>query len=71
MVALIRLMTSAPSGCCLDSIELTAIGVPVDRSSSVATTVVVPRSNAIPYCRPVVSPGCTSTSTSSTTTAVT
>ena len=71
MAALIRLITSAPNGCCLLSIELTAIGVPVDRSSSVATTVVVPRSNAIPYWLPVVSPAWTSISTSSTTTAVT
>jgi hypothetical protein len=44
MVALIRVMTSAPNGCCALSTESTATGVPVDRSSRVATTVVVPRS---------------------------
>ena len=48
MVALIRLITSAPNGCCALSTDSTATGVPVDRSSSVATTVVVPRSNAMP-----------------------
>ena len=47
MVALIRVITSPPKGCCLLSIEATATGVPVTRSSRVATTVVVPRSNAI------------------------
>jgi hypothetical protein len=47
MVALILEMTSAPNGCWRLSIEATAIGVPVTRSSSVATTVVVPRSNAM------------------------
>ena len=71
MTALIRVITSAPNGCCLLSIEATASGVPVARSSSVATTVVVPRSKAIPNKVPVVSPGCTSMSTSSTMTAVT
>ena len=50
--ALIRVITSAPNGCCLLSIEATATGVPVDRSSSVATTVVVPRSKAMPNRRP-------------------
>ena len=44
MVAEMREITSAPNGCCLFSIDLTAIGVPVTRSSRVATTVVVPRS---------------------------
>ncbi len=48
MTALIRVITSAPNGCCLLSIEATASGVPVVRSSSVATTVVVPRSKAMP-----------------------
>ena len=71
MIALIRVITSAPNGCCLFSIEATASGVPVARSSSVATTVVVPRSNATAYSRAVVSPGWTSISTSSTITAVT
>jgi hypothetical protein len=71
MVALIRVITSAPKGCCWFSAEATATGVPVDRSSSVATTVVVPRSNAMPNSRPEVSPACTSISTSSTITAVT
>ncbi len=71
MTALIRVMTSAPKGCCLLSIEWTATGMPLVRSSSVATTVVVPRSKAIPNARSVVSPASTATSTSSTTTAVT
>ncbi len=71
MVALILVMTSAPNGCCLLSIDETASGVPVLRSSRVATTVVVPRSNAMPSSRSVVSPACTSISTSSTITAVT
>ena len=47
------------------------MGVPVERSIRLATTVVVPRSNAIPKRRSVVSPGSTPTSSSSTTTAVT
>ena len=47
MVALIRVITSAPNGCCLLSIEATAAGVPVEVSSRVATTVVVPRSKAM------------------------
>ena len=47
IVALIRVITSPPNGCCLLSIDATAIGVPVPRSSRVATTVVVPRSKAI------------------------
>ena len=46
-VALIREITSAPKGCCLLSIEATPTGVPVTRSSRVATTVVVPRSKAM------------------------
>ena len=71
MVALILVITSAPNGCCLFSMDSTATGVPVDRSSSVATTVVVPRSKAMPNRRAVVSPGSTAISTSSTTTAVT
>ena len=71
IVALIRVITSAPKGCWRLSIDPTATGVPVARSSSVATTVVVPRSNAMPNARSVVSPGSTSTSTSSTSTAVT
>ena len=57
IVALIRVITSAPNGCCWFSAEATATGVPVDRSSRVATTVVVPRSNAMPNSRPEVSPG--------------
>ena len=44
MVALMRVMTSAPNGCCPLSIDATAPGVPVVTSSRVATTVVVPRS---------------------------
>ncbi len=71
MVALILVITSAPNGCCLFSVEATAAGVPVPRSSRVATTVVVPRSKAMPNRRSVVSPGSTAISTSSTTTAVT
>ncbi len=71
MVALILVITSAPNGCCLFSVDSTATGVPVDRSSRVATTVVVPRSKAMPNRRSVVSPGSTAISTSSTTTAVT
>ena len=71
IVALIRVITSAPNGCCWFSAEATPAGVPVDRSSRVATTVVVPRSNAMPNSRPEVSPGSTSISTSSTITAVT
>ena len=71
MVALILVITSAPNGCCLFSAEATATGVPVDRSSRVATTGVVPRSKAMPNRRPEVSPGSTAISTSSTTTAVT
>ena len=71
MVALILVITSAPNGCCLFSVDSTPAGVPVDRSSRVATTVVVPRSNAMPNRRAVVSPGSTAISTSSTTTAVT
>ncbi len=51
IVALIRVMTSPPNGCCLFSCDRTATGVPVVRSSSVATTVVVPRSKAIAYWR--------------------
>ena len=47
IVALIRVITSPPNGCCLLSIDATAAGVPVAVSTSVATTVVVPRSNAI------------------------
>ncbi len=47
IVAEMREITSAPNGCCLLSIERTATGVPVPTSSSVATTVVVPRSKAI------------------------
>ena len=71
IVAEIRVITSAPNGCCLLSIEATATGVPVPRSSSVATTVVVPRSNAMPWRDAVVSPGSTSISSSSEITAVT
>ena len=71
IVADTRLMTSAPYGCWRLSIDCTAAGWPVSRSSSVATTVVVPRSNAIAYRRPVVSPGSTAISSSSQTTAVT
>ena len=64
-------MTSPPKGCWRLSIERTASGWPDSRSSSVATTVVVPRSNAIAWRVPVVSPGSTSISSSSTMTAVT
>ena len=71
IVADTRLMTSAPYGCWRLSIDFTAAGWPVSRSSSVATTVVVPRSNAIAYRRPVVSPGSTAINSSSQTTAVT
>ena len=71
IVAEMREMTSAPNGCWRFSIDATATGVPVARSSSVATTVVVPRSKAMPWRRSVVSPGSTSISRSSTTTAVT
>src|SRR3954453_17051788 len=71
MVALIRVITSPPNGCCRLSIDATATGVPVVTSSRVATTVVVPRSKAMAYWVPVVSPGSTSISASSTTTAVT
>ena len=71
MVAEMRVMTSAPKGCWRLSIERTATGVPVARSSSVATTVVVPRSKAMAKRRAVVSPGSMAISTSSTTTAVT
>ena len=52
-----RVITSAPKGCWRFSIERTATGWPLSRSSSVATTVVVPRSNAIANRRAVVSPG--------------
>ena len=68
IVAEMRVITSAPNGCWRLSIERTATGVPVPTSSSVATTVVVPRSNAIAWSEPVVSPGSTSISRSSTTT---
>jgi hypothetical protein len=71
MVALILVITSAPNGCWEFSVDSTPAGVPVDRSSRVATTVVVPRSKAMPNRRAVVSPGSTAISTSSTTTAVT
>ena len=71
IVAETREITSAPNGCWRLSIERTATGWPVDRSSSVATTVVVPRSKAIANRRSVVSPGSTSISTSSQITAVT
>ena len=71
IVAEMREITSAPNGCCLFSIERTARGVPVVTSRRVATTVVVPRSNAIACWCAVVSPGSTSMSRSSTTTAVT
>src|SRR5579862_6430953 len=71
IVAEMREMTSAPKGCWLLRIERTAFGWPVSRSRSVATTVVVPRSNAIAWRRRDVSPGSTSVSTSSTRTAVT
>ena len=71
IVAEIRVITSAPYGCWRLSIERTATGWPLSRSSSVATTVVVPRSNAIANRRAVVSPGSTSISSSSQTTAVT
>jgi hypothetical protein len=46
-VALMRVITSPPNGCCLFSMDATATGVPVPRSSNVATTVVVPRSKAM------------------------
>ena len=44
-----REITSPPNGCWRLSIERTASGWPDSRSSSVATTVVVPRSNAIAW----------------------
>ena len=66
-----REITSAPNGCCAFSIELTAAGWPVSRSSSVATTVVVPRSKAIACRLALVSPASTSIRTSSQSTAVT
>ncbi|CAB5112417.1 unannotated protein [freshwater metagenome] len=56
-MALMRVITSAPNGCCLLRIDLTASGVPVFKSNKVATTVVVPKSYAIPYRKAVVSPG--------------
>ena len=65
------MITSAPYGCWRFSIERTATGWPLSRSSSVATTVVVPRSNAIANRRAVVSPGSRSISSWSHTTAVT
>ena len=71
MIAEIREMTSAPNGCCALRTERTAFGRPVSRSSSVATTVVVPRSKAMAWRLPLVSPSSTSMSTSSATTAVT
>ena len=71
IVADTREITSAPNGCWRFSIERTASGWPVARSSSVATTVVVPRSKAIAWRRSLVSPGSTSISTSSQMTAVT
>ena len=71
IVALILVITSAPNGCCLLSMEATAAGVPVAVSMSVATTVVVPRSKATANRRAVVSPGSMSISASSTITAVT
>ena len=49
----------------------TATGVPVSRSSRLATTVVVPRSIAIAKRRLVVSPGSMAISSSSAITAVT
>src|SRR6478609_2659400 len=55
IVAEMREITSAPNGCCLFSIDATATGVPVPTSISVATTVVVPRSNASAWSRPVCS----------------
>ena len=66
-----RVITSAPKGCCLFSMEATATGAPVFRSRRVATTVVVPRSKAIAYRIEVVSPGSISMSSCSINTAVT
>jgi hypothetical protein len=66
-----REMTSPPKGCWALSSEATATGWPDSRSSSVATTVVVPRSKARAWRAPVVSPGSTSIISSSTMTAVT
>ena len=71
IVAEMREITSAPKGCWRFSIERTASGWPVARSSSVATTVVVPRSKAIACRLSLVSPGSTSSSRSSQITAVT
>ena len=71
MIAEIREITSAPNGCWAFKIDCTAFGCPVSRSSSVATTVVVPRSNAIAWRLPLVSPSSTSISRSSARTAVT
>ncbi len=71
IVAEMREMTSPPNGCWALSSDWTASGWPESRSSSVATTVVVPRSKASAWRAPVVSPGSTSIISSSTTTAVT
>ena len=71
IVADTREITSAPNGCWRFSIERTASGWPVARSSRFATTVVVPRSNAIACRSAVVSPGSTSIRRSSQMTAVT
>ncbi len=71
IVAEMREITSAPNGCWAFRIERTARGWPVSRSSSVATTVVVPRSKAIACRAADVSPGSTSIRTSSASTAVT
>ena len=71
IVAEIRVITSAPNGCWRFSSERTATGCPLSRSSSVATTVVVPTSKAIANRRAVVSPGSNPISSWSATTAVT
>lgn len=57
MVSAILVITAAPNGCCLVSVDAAATRVPVDRSGKVTTTMVAPRSNAMPSQRPVMSPG--------------
>ena len=66
-----RAITSAPNVACRLIVESTAATAPLRRSTSVATTVVVPMSNETPNIRSRVSPGSTSTRWSPTTVAVT
>ncbi len=65
-----RAITSAPNVACRLIVEATAATAPLRRSTSVATTVVVPMSNETPNIRSRVSPGSTSTRWSPTTVAV-